>query len=147
MLSAERVPKSKKLLKLQVDTGTDQRTIVAGIAEAYEPEALVGRTMAIVFNLKPAKLMGIESNGMVLAGSPEGGKPLLVGFDEPLRQAPGSGSTFDQGLAERYVGLVLAVGQHDPAFVARCPTVPSRGIARQSSAARPSRRWPARRAG
>jgi methionyl-tRNA synthetase len=88
VLSAERVPKSKKLLKLLVDTGVDQRTIVAGIAEAYEPEALVGRTITIVFNLKPAKLMGIESNGMVLAGSAEGGKPFLVGFDEPL--PPGS---------------------------------------------------------
>jgi methionyl-tRNA synthetase len=84
VLSAERVPKSKKLLKLQVDTGTDQRTIVAGIAEAYEPEAIVGRTIVIVANLQPAKLMGIESNGMVLAGSPEGGKPVLVSFDEPL---------------------------------------------------------------
>ena len=88
VLEAERVPKSKKLLKLLVDTGADQRTIVAGIAEAYEPESLVGRTIAIVFNLKPAKLMGIESNGMVLAGSAEGGKPLLVAFEEPL--PPGS---------------------------------------------------------
>ena len=84
VLAAERVPKSKKLLKLQVDTGTEQRTIVAGIAEAYEPEALVGRTIVIVANLQPAKLMGIESNGMVLAGSPDGGKPVLVSFDEPL---------------------------------------------------------------
>ena len=83
VLAAERVPKSKKLLKLQVDVGTEQRTIVAGIAEAYEPEALVGRTIVIVFNLKPAKLMGIESNGMVLAASPEGGKPMLLSFDEP----------------------------------------------------------------
>jgi len=88
VLEAERVPKSKKLMKLLVDTGVDQRTIVAGIAEAYEPEALVGRTITIVFNLKPAKLMGIESNGMVLAGSAEGGKPFLVGFDEAL--PPGS---------------------------------------------------------
>jgi methionyl-tRNA synthetase len=80
VLTAERVPKSKKLLKLSVDTGTDQRTIVAGIAEAYEPEALVGRTIAVVFNLKPATLMGIESNGMVLAASVEGGKPELVSF-------------------------------------------------------------------
>jgi len=88
VLEAERVPKSKKLLKLRVDTGVDQRTIVAGIAEAYEPEALIGRTIAIVFNLKPAKLMGIESNGMVLAGSAEGGKPFLVTFEEPL--PPGS---------------------------------------------------------
>jgi methionyl-tRNA synthetase len=88
VLEAERVPKSKKLLKLMVDTGFDKRTIVAGIAEAYEPEALVGRTIAVVFNLKPAKLMGIESNGMVLAGSAEGGKPYLVTFEEPL--PPGS---------------------------------------------------------
>jgi methionyl-tRNA synthetase len=83
VLAAERVPKSKKLLKLSVDTGSDQRTIVAGIAEAYEPEALVGRTIAVVFNLKPAKLMGIESNGMVLAASVEGGKPELVSFETP----------------------------------------------------------------
>jgi methionyl-tRNA synthetase len=83
VLAAERVPKSSKLLKLQVDTGVDQRTIVAGIAESYEPEALVGRSIAIVFNLKPAKLMGIESNGMVLAASPDGGKAQLVTFDDP----------------------------------------------------------------
>jgi methionyl-tRNA synthetase len=83
VLTAERVPKSNKLLKLQVDTGTDQRTVVAGIAESYEPETLVGRSIAIVFNLKPAKLMGIESNGMVLAASPEGGKAVLVTFDDP----------------------------------------------------------------
>ncbi len=88
VLEAERVPKSKKLMKLLVDTGGDTRTIVAGIAEAYEAEALVGRTIAIVFNLRPAKLMGIESNGMVLAGSAEGGKPFLAGFEEPL--PPGS---------------------------------------------------------
>ncbi len=84
VLAAERVPKSKKLLKLSVDTGVDQRTIVAGIAEAYEPEALIGRTIAIVFNLAPAKLMGIESQGMVLAGSVDGGKPVLVSFEEAL---------------------------------------------------------------
>jgi methionyl-tRNA synthetase len=83
VLTAERVEKSKKLLKLSVDVGTEQRTLVAGIAEAYEPEALVGKTVVIVFNLKPAKLMGIESNGMVLAASPDGGKPTVVSFDEP----------------------------------------------------------------
>jgi methionyl-tRNA synthetase len=81
VLEAEAVPKSKRLVKLKIDVGTEQRTIVAGIAEAYTPEQLVGRTIAIVFNLKPAKLMGIESNGMVLAASPEGGKPTLVAFD------------------------------------------------------------------
>ena len=84
VLEAEAVPKSKKLVKLKVDVGTEQRTIVAGIAEAYQPEQLVGRTIAIVFNLKPAKLMGIESNGMVLAASVDGGKPILVAFDEPV---------------------------------------------------------------
>jgi len=88
VLAAERVPKSKKLLKLTVDAGGDPRTVVAGIAEAYEPEALVGRSIVIVANLQPAKLMGIESNGMVLAGSPEGGQPQLLTFDVP--PPPGS---------------------------------------------------------
>jgi methionyl-tRNA synthetase len=86
--AAERVPNSKKLVKLSIDLGTEQRTLVAGIAEAYEADALVGRHVAIVANLKPAKLMGIESNGMVLAASPDGGKPMLVSFDEP--PAPGT---------------------------------------------------------
>ena len=88
VLEAERVPKSKKLLKLLVDVGSEQRTVVAGIAESYEPEALVGRTIAVVFNLQPAKLMGIESNGMVLAASPESGKATLVTFEEA--PAPGT---------------------------------------------------------
>ena len=78
----------KKLLKLQVDCGTEQRTLVAGIAEAYEPDSLVGKTVVVVFNLKPAKLMGIESNGMVLAASPDGGQPEIVMFANP--PAPGT---------------------------------------------------------
>ena len=88
VLSAEKVEKSKKLLKLQVDVGSEQRTLVAGIADAYEPETLVGKTVVVVFNLKPAKLMGIESNGMVLAASPDGGKPEVVTFANP--PAPGT---------------------------------------------------------
>ena len=84
VLTAEKVPNSRKLVKLSVDVGTEQRTLVAGIAEAYEPETLVGRTVVMVFNLKPAKLMGIESNGMVLAASPDGGKPTLAGFDQEI---------------------------------------------------------------
>jgi methionyl-tRNA synthetase len=84
IVAAERVPKSRKLVKMLVDVGTEERTVVAGIAEAYAPEALVGRTVVVVANLKPAKLMGIESNGMVLAASPEGGLPTLVGFEQPL---------------------------------------------------------------
>jgi methionyl-tRNA synthetase len=83
VIAAERVPKSNKLIKLQVDVGSEQRQVVAGIAEAYEPEALIGRTVVVVFNLKPAKLMGVESNGMVLAASPDGGKPMLVAFETP----------------------------------------------------------------
>ena len=88
VLTAERVPNSKKLMKLGIDLGTEQRTIVAGIAEAYEAEALVGRSIVVVANLKPAKLMGIESNGMVLAASAEGGKPVLLGMEQP--PAPGT---------------------------------------------------------
>jgi methionyl-tRNA synthetase len=84
VLEAEPVPKSKKLMKLKVDVGSEQRTIVAGIAEAYQAEQLVGRTIAIVFNLKPAKLMGIESNGMVLAASVDGGRPILVAFEQEV---------------------------------------------------------------
>jgi methionyl-tRNA synthetase len=82
VLTAERVPKSKKLMKLWIDLGYEQRTIVAGIAEAYEPESLVGRKIVIVANLRPAKLMGIESNGMVLAASSEDGKPMLLAVDQ-----------------------------------------------------------------
>jgi methionyl-tRNA synthetase len=88
ILEAERVPNSKKLIKMTVDLGTERRTLVAGIAEAYEPAALVGKTVAVVANLKPAKLMGIESNGMILAASPDGGQPVLVAFDGV--PAPGS---------------------------------------------------------
>jgi methionyl-tRNA synthetase len=84
VLAADRVQKSKKLVKMQIDIGTEERTIVAGIAEAYTPESLVGRTIVVVTNLKPAKLMGIESNGMVLAASPDAGLPVLVGLDQPL---------------------------------------------------------------
>jgi methionyl-tRNA synthetase len=88
VLEAEKVPNSKKLMKLKIDLGSEQRTLVAGIAEAYEAEALVGRTVAIVANLKPAKLMGIESNGMILAASPDGGSPTLVAFENA--PAPGT---------------------------------------------------------
>jgi methionyl-tRNA synthetase len=83
VLAAERVEKSRKLVKLEVDLGTERRTVVAGIAEVYDADDLVGRTVVVVANLKPAKLMGVESNGMVLAASLEGGKPSLVRFDDP----------------------------------------------------------------
>ncbi len=78
VLSAERVPKSEKLIKLQVSLGTEQRQIVAGIGKKYEPDALVGKTIVIVANLKPAKLMGIESQGMVLAAGDTDVQGLLT---------------------------------------------------------------------
>ena len=78
ILAAERVPKSKKLLKLTVKVGEETRTLVAGVAEQYEPESLVGRKVVIVANLEPATLMGVESNGMVLAASHEGTVSLLT---------------------------------------------------------------------
>jgi methionyl-tRNA synthetase len=82
VISAERVPKSEKLLKLQVSLGTEQRQIVAGIGKKYEPDALVGKTIVIVANLKPAKLMGIESQGMVLAAGDADVRGLLTILEE-----------------------------------------------------------------
>lgn len=78
--AAERVPKSKKLIRMTVSTGDEERTIVGGIGTKYTPEELVGRKVVIVANLQPAKLMGIESNGMVLAASIDG-EPSLVAVD------------------------------------------------------------------
>ncbi|NYE57644.1 methionine--tRNA ligase [Carboxydothermus ferrireducens] len=82
VLEAERVPKTDKLLKLKVTLGDEERTIVAGIAQYYEPEALVGKQLVIVANLKPAKLRGIESQGMVLAASGNGNLQVLFVDDQ-----------------------------------------------------------------
>jgi methionyl-tRNA synthetase len=85
VLSAEPVKGADKLLHMKVDIGEPQpRTIVAGIAEAYTPTELIGRKVVIVANLQPRKLRGIESNGMIVAGSIEGGKPVLAGFLEDV---------------------------------------------------------------
>jgi methionyl-tRNA synthetase len=85
VLSAERVKGADKLLHLKVDIGEPEpRTIVAGIATVYEPEKIVGRKVVIVANLHPRKLRGIESNGMIVAASLEGGKPILAGFLEDV---------------------------------------------------------------
>jgi methionyl-tRNA synthetase len=85
IVAAERVPKSKKLMKLEVDLGDERRTLVAGIAEAYEAEALIGKVVPIVVNLKPATLMGVQSNGMILAANHPGGLPIVLTFDkEPV---------------------------------------------------------------
>ncbi|MGB8258800.1 MAG: methionine--tRNA ligase subunit beta, partial [Terracidiphilus sp.] len=86
ILVAERVPKADKLLRLEVDLGYEKRQILAGIAQYYEPEKLIGRKIVIVANLAPRKMRGLESNGMLLAASLEGGAPVLAGFleDVPL---------------------------------------------------------------
>jgi len=82
--AAERVKGADKLLRLEVDIGTEVRQVVAGIAEAYAPEPLVGRKVVLVTNLAPRKLRGLESNGMIVAASAEGGKPVLAGFLEDV---------------------------------------------------------------
>jgi methionyl-tRNA synthetase len=81
---AEKVRGADKLLRLEVDLGTEVRQVVAGIAEAYLPETLVGRKVVIVVNLAPRKLRGLESNGMIVAASPAGGKPVLASFLEDV---------------------------------------------------------------
>jgi methionyl-tRNA synthetase len=81
---AEKVKGADKLLRLEVDIGSEVRQVVAGIAEAYAPETLVGRKVVIVANLAPRKLRGLESNGMIVAASAEGGKPVLCGFLEDV---------------------------------------------------------------
>jgi methionyl-tRNA synthetase len=87
ILVAERIPKADKLLRLEVDLGNEKRQILAGIAQFYEPEKLIGRKIVIVANLAPRKMRGLESNGMLLAASlPPDGAPVLAGFleDVPL---------------------------------------------------------------
>ena len=87
VISAERVPNADRLLKLQVDLGTEERQLVAGIAEAYEPESLVGKRIIVVANLEPARIRGVTSQGMLLAADLDG-RPILATFDEDV--APGT---------------------------------------------------------
>ena len=82
--AAEKVKGADKLLRLEVDLGAEVRQVVAGIAESYAPELLIGRKVVIVANLAPRKLRGLESNGMIVAASPEGGKAVLAGFLEDV---------------------------------------------------------------
>ena len=81
ILEAEKIEGSRKLVKLRVDIGDEVRQVVAGIAEAYEPASLLNKKVVIVANLKPARLMGVESNGMIVAASADG-KPVLATFTE-----------------------------------------------------------------
>jgi len=84
VVACEKVPKAKKLLKLQIDLGYEQRQVVSGIAKFYEPEALVGKKIIVVVNLKPATLCGIESNGMILASGEEKVRVVFLDPETPL---------------------------------------------------------------
>jgi len=78
IVSAEKVEKADKLLKLQIDLGFETRTIVSGIALHYQPEAIIGKQVVVVANLAPRKMRGIESNGMILMGEDKSGKLHFV---------------------------------------------------------------------
>jgi methionyl-tRNA synthetase len=87
VLQAERVDGAEKLLKLQIDLGNEQRQIVAGIAQYYKPDDMVGKTIVVITNLDPARIRGVESNGMLLAAQ-SGGKLVLLTTDNEI--SPGS---------------------------------------------------------
>lgn len=84
ILSCEKVPKAKKLFKIQLDDGMGGRQIVSGIAQYYTPEELIGKKIIVVANLKPAKLCGVESNGMLLAGNREDGSACVTFIDDSV---------------------------------------------------------------
>ena len=83
IISTEEVKKSKKLLKLEIDIGDEKRQIIAGIANFYQPEDLIEKEIIVLVNLEPRTLMGIESQGMLLAASDEG-RPVLLRPDEDV---------------------------------------------------------------
>lgn len=83
IIEAERVPNADKLLRLQIDLGGESRQLVAGIAKSYAPEALIGKRIVVVANLEPARIRGVESQGMLLAAD-LGGRPILATFDEDV---------------------------------------------------------------
>jgi methionyl-tRNA synthetase len=83
IVEAEKIEGSRKLMRLRVDIGAEVRQVVAGIAEAYDAASLLNRKIVLVANLKPAKLMGVESNGMVVAASVDG-RPILATFNEDV---------------------------------------------------------------
>ena len=85
IIEAEKVPKTKKLLKLKIDTGIDKRTVVSGIAEYYEPESLMGKQVSILVNLEPKNLKGIESQGMILCAENADGSLSIVSPDQKVK--------------------------------------------------------------
>ena len=87
VLEVEKVVNADRLLRLQVDLGNEKRQLVAGIAAAYAPEKLIGKLVIVVANLEPARIRGVESQGMLLAAD-LGGRPIVATFDEDV--APGT---------------------------------------------------------
>lgn len=83
ILSAEKIAGATKLLKLEIDIGSEKRTIVAGIGETYKAEELKNKNIVVLTNLEPKTLRGVESNGMLLAASPEG-KPVLLTVEKDV---------------------------------------------------------------
>jgi methionyl-tRNA synthetase len=90
IIAAEKMPKSDKLLKLQIDTGIDQRTVLSGIAKYYDPADIIGQQVTILVNLAPRKMMGIESNGMILMSENDKGE---LSFVAPTKNDQNNGST------------------------------------------------------
>jgi methionyl-tRNA synthetase len=88
VIQAEKMEKSNKLLKLTVDTGIDQRTVLSGIAQHYKPEEIIGKEVTLIANLAPRKMMGIESQGMILMAEEPDGKLRLIHPSEAV--VPGS---------------------------------------------------------
>ena len=84
ILKAEKVAKSNKLLKMEVDTGLDIRTIVSGIAKYFKPEDVVGKQVSVLANLAPRKIMGIESQGMILLAEDQDGKLVFITPDHQV---------------------------------------------------------------
>jgi methionyl-tRNA synthetase len=89
ILNAEKVEKADKLLKLLVDTGIDKRTIVSGIAEHYQPEDVIGKTVQVLLNLAPRKIRGIESQGMILMAEDHEGKLSFMVPEKPFEAGGG----------------------------------------------------------
>ena len=83
IITAEQIPKSKKLIKITVDLGNERRTLVAGIAETYTPDSLTGKLVPILTNLQPVTLMGVQSNGMILAADMES-KAIVLTVDREV---------------------------------------------------------------
>lgn len=85
VLEAKRVEGSNKLIVMRVNTG-EERQLVAGIAKVYSPEELIGKSIVVVTNLQPAKLMGVESQGMLLAASDSEGRPVILIPERPMKE-------------------------------------------------------------